>query len=90
MTTYNFWCLTDDCSVKGNNWITLSDEEAKSPVKCWECDKEMKRIGQKAGAVIGMTMDQISAEFKQRSKDHFQREVRPEKERLERKIKGLD
>ena len=89
MRTFNFWCIEDECSVSGNNWISLEDDQKDVPVDCLECGKPMKRIGEKAGMTIAMTMDQRVAHYKAQSKEHFQKEIRPEKNRLDRVVRGL-
>jgi hypothetical protein len=74
MTTYNYVCIQDDCSVSGNIPVKKEDEFEDREEYCYECDKPMKCLGQMTNFVIQgdiqTRMLRNQAHFTKRAKVH--------------------
>ena len=82
MVNFKYWCFTDECFVKDlkNGYIIEKEEsEEHKEERCPDCGEILKLAGRVAPGVLkfnSMSPQEKSQVLKQRSKVHFQKDIK--------------
>ena len=72
MITFNYVCITDDCSVTGTIPIKKDRADESRVEYCYGCDQPLKQIGE----MINMVIQGDAQTRMLRNQDHFKRRAK--------------